>query len=111
MTSCARGSLLTLTSEPAGGEREQYSTVKTEAPQEGRACPAPTGDVPADVLHPAHVVLMPVGDEDLLDAGVELLQRLFEAADVFRHSSISSVDQHSSGIYLHTFSSEENKVI
>lgn len=37
---------------------------------------------------------MPVCDDDLLDAGVELLQSLFQAADVFRHSRFPRVNQH-----------------
>lgn len=60
-----------------------------------------TSDVPADVLHSAGVVMMPVCDDDLLDAGVELPQYLFQTADVFRHSRFSSVYQHSPGIQSH----------
>lgn len=62
------------------------------------ARPVLTDDVAADVFHPARVVKMPVRDDDLLDAGVELLQRLFETADVFGHSGFSGVYQHSPGI-------------
>lgn len=75
-------------------------------PARGLSMSVATGDVPADVLHPAHVVVVPVCDHDLLDAGVELLQRLFEPADVFWHSRLSSVNQHSAGIQSHTFTSE-----
>lgn len=106
----------TLTSEPAGGETNSYNaradktTDRLKLSRRAEEHPVPTGDVPADVFHPAHVVPVPVGDEDLLDAGVELLQHLFEAADVFRNSRISSVNQHSPGMYSHTFNSD-NEVI
>lgn len=61
--------------------------------------PVLTGELPADVLHSTCVVMMPVCDDDLLDAGVKLLQCLFEIADVFRHSGLSGVYQHSPAIY------------
>lgn len=60
-----------------------------------------TSDVPADVLHSTRVVMMPVCDDDLLDAGVELLQYLFQIADVFWHGRFASVYQHSPGIWSH----------
>lgn len=44
---------------------------------------------------------MPVCDDDLLDAGVELCQGLFQTADVFRHSRLSGVYQQPSGIRSH----------
>lgn len=60
-----------------------------------------TYNVPTDVLHPACVVVMPVCDDDLLDACVELLQCLFEISDVFRHTRFSSVYQHPPAIKRH----------
>lgn len=63
------------------------------------ARPVLTGELPADVLHSTRVVMMPVCDNDLLDAGVKLLQCLFQIADVFGHSGFSSVYQHSPAIY------------
>lgn len=57
-----------------------------------------TSYVPADIFYSTCVVMMPVCDDDLLDAGAELLQCLFQAADVFRHSRFPRVYQHPSGI-------------
>lgn len=53
-----------------------------------------TCEAPADVLHSSGVVVVPVSDDDLLDAGVELAQSLFQAADVFRYRRFPGVYQH-----------------
>jgi len=57
-----------------------------------------TSYVSADIFHSSSVVVMPVCDDDLLDAGVELPQSIFQVVDVFRHSGFSGVYQHTSGI-------------
>lgn len=54
-----------------------------------------SSNVPADVDHSTCMVVMPMGDNDLLDGSVELAQGLLETADVLRDGRLSCVYQHS----------------
>lgn len=61
-----------------------------------------TSYISADFSHSTRVVVMPVSDDDLLDAGTELSQGVFKVADVLWNRRFSCVNEHTSEIKIKT---------
>lgn len=67
-----------------------------------------TRDVSTNIVEASAVVVMPVRDDDLLDAAVVAAQRLLQAGDVLRNGGFSRVDQDAPGTRVFSTDTGQN---